>query len=346
MQTWIVTGISGSGRIELLKELGTYATGIKKNIMAHDVGQLIQDECKEHKIDFTHQHILDLDQKMLEVLRAGALKEVTIRVLQQPHIDIHFIGVHSVFRWKNRLIPGLSYADLTELKPDGFLNIVDDVKRVHDTNSKNPKWDMNTVPNFEETQDWMNEEEFITELLADIFNKPMFLIARQHNVPNLADLFFTTKKKIYLSYPISLVRQDNPELLEKIQGNILSELEKMFVVFNPLTISDMSLTYQEVEKELPQLIGQLTPKAKEIIKTRTVERDFQFIDQADAVVVFYLTEKVSPGVLAEIYYAHRNQKPVFMVYPGARSPFMEDAATYIENDMDALMDRLKDFAKQ
>jgi hypothetical protein len=31
---------------------------------------------------------------------------------------------------------------------------------------------------------------------------------------------------------------------------------------------------------------------------RTIERDYRFIDQSDVVVVLYMTEKVSPGVLA------------------------------------------------
>jgi hypothetical protein len=33
-----------------------------------------------------------------------------------------------------------------------------------------------------------------------------------------------------------------------------------------------------------------------------------------------------------------------MVYAGSKSPFMEDATTYIESDIDALMKRLKEFA--
>jgi hypothetical protein len=44
---------------------------------------------------------------------------------------------------------------------------------------------------------------------------------------------------VYLSYPITEIREENPELLEKIQGPILQRLEKLFVVFNPLSIQDM-----------------------------------------------------------------------------------------------------------
>ncbi len=174
----------------------------------------------------------------------------------------------------------------------------------------------------------------MTEILADVIGKPMFIVPRTHHLNNLADLFFTNKKKIYLSYPITAVRESDPELLARIQGPVLADLEKLFVVFNPLDIKDMPLTY----------IKDLTLHEKELIKKRTIERDFQFIDQSDAVVVMYFTDKVSPGVLAEIYYAHRNQKPVFMVFPGGKSPFIEDATTFMADTLEELMVQLREFA--
>jgi len=349
MEKWIATGVSGCGRIDLLKELCDCAKTIGKTIIIHDVAELIQQECQKNKVPFSDQRILDLDRNLLKFLRVAALKEANARILKQPDVDIHLIGVHAMFRWKNRLIPGISYSDLLEIRPDGFLNVVDDVRTIFSTNSMNPKWDKFTIPGIpgiKETMQWMQEEEFITELLADVLDKPMFLVARQHNPSNLADLFFTKKKKVYLSYPITAVRDENPELLKRIQGSILKELEKKFVVFNPLAIKDMLLTYKKAEQELPELTSQLTLEAQDIIKARTVERDYQFIDQADAIVVFYLTEKLSPGVLSEIFYAHRNQKPVFMAYSGTRSPFIEEATTCIENDIEPLMKRLDKFANQ
>jgi nucleoside 2-deoxyribosyltransferase len=133
-------------------------------------------------------------------------------------------------------------------------------------------------------------------------------------------------------------------MLEQIQGQYLKELETMFIVFDPLAIADMPLTYDQTREAMPELIDKITSKDKETIKKRTIVRDFQFIDRCDAVVVFYLTDKVSPGVLAEIYYAHRNQTPVFMVFNGSKSPFIEDATTCIEPDINSLMDRLRMFA--
>ena len=346
MKKWIVTGVSGSGRIELLEELKGYAASIGKTVAVYDVGELIRNECKRNRIKFIDQFILDLDHNVLRVLRSSALKEVQLKLKNQSSVDIHFIGVHATFRWKRRLIPGVSYRDLSDINPDGFINIVNNVREVCLANIKNPKWNRKTVPTLEETQEWMREEEFITETMAEFFDKPVFLVARKHNIKNLTDLFFSPKKRVYLSYPITAVRKENPELIEQIQGPVLKKLEDLFVVFNPLTIKDMILTYSRPSVELPELVEQLTPKAKEIIKTRTIERDFQFIDQSDAIVVFYLTDKLSVGVLSEIQYAHRNQKPVYVVYKGTGGPFFEDVTTVIEKDIDSLMKRLKQFAEK
>jgi nucleoside 2-deoxyribosyltransferase len=150
---------------------------------------------------------------------------------------------------------------------------------------------------------------------------------------------------ICLSYPITAVRDSEPELLKQIQGPVLEQLEKMFIVFNPLTIKDMTLLSEDIKEDIPELLKELSPLAKELIKSRTIERDYRFIDQLDAVVVFYMTEKTSPGVLSEIYYAHKNQKPVYMVFPFLKSPFLEDAITYIEQDIDKMMDILEMFSK-
>lgn len=344
MENWVFTGISGSGRIELLEEIKVEAEGRGKSVRVHDVGALIRQEAITHKIPIVDERFLDMDNSQLRLLRASSLKEVEVEIIKGGEVDFNLIGIHATFRWKGRLIPGISYQDASRLAPDAFISVTNNVKEVWETNQKNAKWDQHTLPNFEKTQDWMMVEEFATEIMADVQGKPIFLASRNHNIANLTDLLLTEKKRIYLSYPITAVQEDQPELLARIQGEILDKLEELFVVFNPLAVEDMPLASPTASDDLPQLVDQLTPAAIELIKTRTIERDYQFIDQSDAVVVFYLTERVSPGVLAEIYYAKRNQTPVFMVFPGKRSPFIEDAVTVIEADLDSLIDRLAAFA--
>jgi len=344
MKKWIITGVSGSGRIELLLNLKELSEKIGKKIMVHDVGELIQKEALKSKINLTDNRVLDIDRNLLQTLRENALKEIELLVLKNPDTDLHLIGIHATFRWKHRLIEGLSYRNLERFKIEGFINVVDDVKQIFKINSKNKKWDKETLPNLEETQNWMIEEEFATRVLADFYNKPMYVVARNHNLNNLKDFFFGSKKKVYLSYPITAIKESNPELLKKIQTRILEDVEKYFVVFNPLAIKDMALTYGEQNLDFKGGFAEITEKTKELIKARTVERDFTFIDQSDAVVVIYPTDKISPGVLAEIIYAHRNQKPVFMHFTSKKSPFLENYVTYLTDELEDLMINLKGFS--
>ena len=345
MKNWIVTGISGSGRIEILEDLKKYCEQKGKKVLIHDVGKLIYEEAKKARIQLTDERVLDIDKSLLRTLRESALKEVKLTILKNPDIDINLIGIHATFRWKSNLIDGLSYKNLNKFKIEGFINVIDDVKNIFEINSKNPKWDKDTLPNLEVTQNWMIEEEFITQVIADFFERPMFIIARSHKINNFYDFFFENKKNIYLSYPITAIKNDEPELLAKIQSEYLEKLENYFVVFNPLSIKDMSLTYGNGKLELPNLIADITDEAKNLIKSRTVERDYHFIDQSDATAVIYPTNKLSPGVLAEIIYSHKNQKPVFVYFREKASPFLEQYATYISNDFEDFLKKLKDFSE-
>jgi adenylate kinase len=343
VQKWIVTGVSGSGRIELLKELSEYCASLGRHVVVHDIGAMMAAEALHQRLKFADDKILDVDASLLRTLRAAVINRVRVRILEPQPVDLHLIGVHACFRWKERLIPGISFADIGDLRPDGFINVVDDVQKVLEVNSRNSKWDSTSLPDFERTQHWMIEEEFITEVLAEVQSKPMYLVARNHKISNLADLFFSSKKRIYLSYPITAVRKEHPELLARIQGEILTALESLFVVFNPLAIEDMSLM---AGRDIPETVFQLTPEARALIKSRTVERDYQFIDQSNAVVVYYMTDKISPGVLAEINYAHRNMKTVYLCFPHALSPFLEGAATQISKTPETQFVLLQKFAAE
>lgn len=338
MRTWVVTGVSGSGRIELLRELAVAARSLGKQVAVYDVGTLIQEECRRNGLPFSDQRILDLDRPLLRSLRSGALKSVQLSIQGDPTSDLHLVGAHATFRWKHRIIPGISYFDLLALAPEALVNVVDDVESVYKTNQGNPKWAPGTSPSYVETQDWMIEEELVTEVLADVIDKPVFIVARRHRTDNLLRLLFGSRKRIYLSYPITAIRKVNPELLAEIQGPVLTELEKSFVVFDPLAVKDMALA---TSKQPPEALDK---KAVAMLKARTVERDFQFIDQSDGIVVVYLTDKLSPGVIAEMEYAHRNQKPVFLAFGGDRSPFLEKVATTIAPDIRSLLPYLQAWA--
>lgn len=336
MPNYIVTGISGSGRIALLNELKEEFARRGKTANVFDTGALIFDAARELKIGISEEKVLDVDRDLLVALRKVALDEVQLRIMREP-ADFNFIAIHATFRWKGRIISGVTYRELRSLEIHGMVNVIDNVEDIRRVNMRNPKWSDSEVPGIEETNNWIMEEEFFSEVLANFLEVPMVLVGRRHNIANLADLFLTDKPRIYLSYPITHIQEENPELLATVREVILPKLQKRFVVFDPMVVEDMPLVAARKTEGLPDTVERVSETAADAIKARTVERDFQFIDQSDFVVVIYLTEKVSPGVLSEIIYASRHNKPVFMVFPYARSPFLQEYATHLFDSSEAML---------
>ena len=336
---WIVTGVSGSGRIEMLNEIKSFAEGKGKVVKVIDAGRVIKQKAKENRIRFVEDKILNMDQEKLSLLRALAIQTIVAEIAGDTESDIIFIGMHALFFWRGKLIPGVSYSDLLSLKPNGILNVVDDVITIQKINEKNPKWAMGECPSPASLQRWMMEEELLSDIYANIKGVPMYVLARNQKTENLFSFFFENKKRIYLSFPITAIR-DEQELLDKIQKEYKPKLEELFFVFNPLDIKDKT----HVSMKVKEVKGFLDKESIEFIDTRTIDRDYRFIAQSDAVVVIYPTEKLSPGVSAEIRYAYSHQIPVYMLFNGKISPFLKEVAEIYDNDTE-LFDALVKFAK-
>lgn len=339
---WLITGVSGCGWAELLSKMREEAKQHcpEKNLYIFDVGYYMQKECERMNISILKEDILDVDGNLLEAIRSLALKNVISEIKTHADEDaIFFIGIHAVFQWKNRLIPGVSYYDLgdPDLNLSGVVNVIDDIDSIISKNEVNPVRKNAGKLSAVETQRWMEEEELLSKTIADIKKCPFYIIARNHDIRNLLDLFLGIKKRVYLSYPITAIREERPEELESFQKSILPQLNEFFVVFNPLAIQDLG----RIEKF--QNDAEYS-KIADLINARTVQRDFRFINQSHAVVVYYNTEKNSPGVFAEIYYAYRTGKPVFVFYPQKISPFLKEAVTSIDNDLDVFMKKIKEYA--
>lgn len=301
------------------------------------------------------QKFLDIDHCLLEAIFRLALSKVQICLHETP-TDLSFIGIHATFRWRHRIVTGARYASLKQVAPSGFLNVVDDLACVMKCNNANPKWKDSSPPDAWETNAWIMEEEYVTQVLADVFEVPFAVIGRRHRLPNLADLFSTDKPKVYLSYPITAIREDNPDLLKEIEIKYVPEIGGRYVVFDPLMIKDIADVNaakklaaevdlpEKIDEivDVPRTLAEITEREEGQVKERTIERDFQFIDQSDALLVIYATERSSPGVMSEIIYAHGHDKPVYAVFPYAKSPFLDRYATRVFKTPEEMVEYLDD----
>lgn len=342
-QVWAVTGVSGCGRIEFLDDFKLFAEKRGKAVKVIDVGAVIQQKAIENNVAFVLDRILNLDRTTLSLLRALAVQTINQEISKDDESDVIFIGMHALFTWKNRLIPGVSYSDLLSINLDGIINLVDDVITIQKVNALNPKWANGDLPSPASLQKWMMEEELLSDVFASIKGVPMFVLAKNQKMENVYKLFFESTKKIYLSFPITAIRDDS-ELLKTIQEGYKPRLEELFYVFNPLDIMDKTHVANKTT-EATELEGFLSRENIDLIDARTIERDYRFIAQSDAVVVIYPTDKLSPGVSAEMNFAYAHQIPVYMLFPGKVSPFLAEIAN-VYQDQEEFFAVLNDFAYQ
>ena len=332
--TVIFTGISCSGRKELMHDFQQLCQerGIDAGFL--NVGDFMRQAAAESGIEFTEK-VLDSDQAVLALARRSALYEIANLTQGQQHAAI---GLHACFRWRGILLEGYSYRDMLQFPADLFINVVDDLQDIIERMKDNSQWE---GMQRDEVNVWLDEEEFLTKQLAGLCNKPYYLVSRQFSLEHLYDLVFTpSKKKFYLSYPITLL-QETPEQIESIRDFGLL-LGQDFIVFDPLDIKDMDLAKSLEVVDTPTSLDELDRMMVDRIKTRTISRDYQFIRQSDFVVVVYPTDKLSPGVISEINFASRYNKPVYAVYAHERSPFFENLCERIFSTPEQMWDFLEE----
>lgn len=328
----LLTGISHCGRKELQEEFAAYCRERGKTVLIENIGDLIKRRAREVGLHLTDEKILDTDEAVLSLARMAAFSEMMQRAGDH---DLTILSVHTIFRWRGVMLQGVSLREMVENPMDLYINIVDDVSAIQQRMAANAQWrGMLTV---QMISDWLDQEEYNTRQYARFHQKPYYLIARSHPIPNLYELVFSARKRVYLSYPITHVRH-NAALLAQIRafGQMLAE---HMVVFDPLYIKDLELAGLGEEREVfAGNVADITDQAINSIKTRTITRDYQFVAQSDFVVVVYPVQTISPGVLSEMNYAHRHGKPVYAVFPFERSPFFETMCTRIFDTTDELTD--------
>ncbi len=314
----LVSGISCSGA----KDLGEKLAKRDEEIAFYDIGNTIFALAKEMNIKLSNEKILDMDPRILKLLRELAFRNILSSIDKNK---INILSLHLTFRWHRRLMPGFSFSELDEFSPDIYINVNSELKSIIDCMKKD-KWAKEL--SLETVNMWIDEEEFTTKLLADLHEKPFYLVPAKMDIEQIIELIKTNKKKAYLSYPITLIEKTEPEKIKEIRnfGNLL---KKEIILFDPLYISDLLDLENLKKKPHTSPIESVTEEAEKMTKERVVARDFQFIDQSDYVIVYYPTPLLSAGVMSEIVHAYAHNKEVYAIYPFEVSPFLEYYCTKI-----------------
>jgi adenylate kinase len=318
------SGISGSGRKDYLREVAAYFAEQGQRCRVFEFGELLAKVQDETRIADDATTLLDGNPVVLDVQRKAAFRRMMDELRAWPAHDVAIISNHACFMRKGRLQTAMDMAQVkTHLAPvvDMYATVVDGAFDVFWRQQEHAEWRGHL--SLAEIAIWRDFETTLTKVLADYENKPFYLLARQEPPEMLHRLCQQPMpKRIYLSYPITAITQTNPELLDEARRLAVRLRDAGFVVYNPMAVDDtpVSLGGRGIEVGVtPEAIGAAAP----YLDSQTISRDYQLIDQADWVAVYYPTDKISPGVLSEMQHARDVRIPVFMcAFPGAISPFL------------------------
>ena len=256
-----------------------------------------------------------LNAANLDELRAIALERIRFAIETDPDSKEtdYFIVTHACFRWNKYLRKGMDSHYVRILNPEIYVCIIDDIINIQQNLDNDEQWKTRRF-DIEELATWQDEEIFLTRFMADYDNKPVYLIAKREPPKSISRLFLKTEKprKAYLSYPITAIKKEKPQILATVEA-LADELRNKIVVFNPLSIKDLEYDYEGIDAE-----------AKKCLREATVQRDFLLIDQSDMIIVFFPVQTNSPGVNSEIAYGYSHNKEVYLYYPYRTSPFWDE----------------------
>jgi adenylate kinase len=299
-----VTGISGSGVDKYLSKVVEEAQeqGHNHKVQVHDIGHIMQ-ECA--LLDDPHVgwgNILNADKSVLRHLRARAFDRLRRSILDSPEV-LHIVDIHLSFKWFSYLTPGFDFRLFIDLAPYTrcFVNIVEDLSKVQD-NLRKTTWGERSI---EELLNWRDVERFLTEIFTEFLGHVDYYRISAGEPPETLErlIWHPEMKRVYLSFPITNIIGDTASMneIEAFRDN----LRAFLVVFDPRSSRD----YDDVNSRID--MGALKREIAEVV----VEKDYRLIDQSDAVVVYYPRRVSSKGVDAEMNYARRTGKPIYVYCP-------------------------------
>ncbi|MEZ6235744.1 MAG: ATP-binding protein [Phycisphaerales bacterium] len=348
----IITGQVGMDKKEYLRGVADFAGQQGEPLPLYNVGDIMYAEAR----DVRPGRILDLPWSRLSSLRRAAFKDVIAEAKGKPSI---LVNTHATFRWRHGLFSAFDLDQIERLEPDVFICLVDNIEVVHHRLHR----DHDTDATLKDCMVWREEEILATEIIAQAFHKPFYIVSRGRHQPTTRTCFRLVArpdmKRVYPSFPMSHV-VDMPDVLAEIDA-FRAQLAEHFVTFDPGDVDeklllDRAIAAMREGKEWvdaePHSFGGAASQPPIRIRVREVldiagdidgqiyMRDFKLIDQSD-MIVSYVPELpgrdgkripgLSSGVERELQHAFEHAKEVYVVWKPqkAPSPFITETSTKI-----------------
>jgi hypothetical protein len=298
----LVTGIAGSNAAAILREVAREAKDDGHAVRVHDIGELMKHHAEHDQTGVEWDRILDVSPRFLRLLRALAFADVERVIADYPEC-LHIVDIHLCFRWYAYLAPGFRPYLIRAFMPHVRLlvNIIQDLDVVQ-KHLEGTAWGVRPIL---ELLFWRDEERFLTDVYAGMCGGVTSYAVSAAEPPSVIErlIWHPQMKQVYLSFPMTAIQKDM-ELKQEIV-DFRDEIRGFLIVFDPASCLDYNRTYERPDMRV----------VREQIGQTTIERDFRYIDQADAVVVYFPKNVPSKGVDAEMRYAFESGKPVYHYCP-------------------------------
>lgn len=357
----LVTGQVGMDKKDYLKRVVDFAGQQGESVHMCNVGDMMYTEAR----DIAPGRILDLPWSRLSSLRRAVFKDVITESREHEHV---IINTHATFRWRHGLFSAFDFDQIEKLDPDMFICLVDNIEMVHHRLHRDHEIDAT----LKDCMVWREEEILATEMLAQAFHKPFYIMARGRHQDTVRTTFRlicrSEMRKVYPSFPMSHV-VGMPELLAEID-QFRAALADHFITFDPGDVDEKLLLENaiaaareghEFVEALPHSFGG-SKTADKPLKVRVREvldiagdidgqiymRDFKLIDQSHMIVSLVPElpggmPGLSSGVERELQHAFEHAKEVYVVWLPKKhpSPFITETATKIFSSVSEALDHFE-----
>jgi len=338
----ICSGQSGLNKQGYLEKVIQFCEAKGKKVNLYNIGDLMYGLDKK----IPKGKILNLPYHELDKLCNLSYEEV----LKESTKDSNcIINAHSTFRWCYGLFRAYDINIAKELKPDMFVTIIDNVYTIKDVLSKREDKFSKSFT-LKDIMVWREEEITVSDIYAESCSSPdhlvpHFIVPKNSGPFIVYQLMFERQmKKIYSSFPISLVK--NKRSIIKEIGNFKSLLKKYFIVFDPRTIDEkrvLDFIKSQIKSsnggKIDTLLKSIRKREIEDIKNdidgQIISRDFKLIEQSDFIIAYIPVDKemplISSGVERELEHGFRRGKEIFIICKEFKrlSPFDTRTATEI-----------------
>lgn len=325
----IATSISGSGRKEYLNNLEEYAKKLGKKVKIYHVGQMLFEHAKKVGVHLTPKNVLNANPSVISAIRGAVFENILANLPKDRKTnDVVIVSIHSIFLWKKRFMRAYDRFYLNKLNPDMFVALFNRATDILKVLNSRKQWKPQKL-SLHEILLWQNVEVEMTASWAEIDRKPFYVVSVLQPTSTLYRLIFEPwVEPVYVCMPMTHLKKKSDQ--EKVE-RFVKELEKYFVVFNPLKL-DITL-------------GKKFDLAS---YHHTVNQDlYWLIKQSKKIIAYFPIVVSSPGVINELREAHETNKDVWLIFPSkTKSPFLVYFSSQIFESTNEFFKFLKRYSRE